>query len=1266
MKSNKMFSLLLLFAIVLSASITAENKEGNERNKKLSKPNGTPVRAYLNINNISTVFKNDGISDIDVAEANWGFFFPKGSGKGAVFESGLLWGLKLDGKEQVQVGGSAYSSGLQPGKIITPGVAEDPALPKNRIYRVRPDVFPGAPDIDLGMEANDEGKSESMVREQYETDWSEWPADDGAPYKDIDANGSYDPNVDIPGVVGADQTIWFVANDLDEGNTRNLYGTDPVGMEMQFTAWAYAQQGALGNMFFRKYKIINKSEDDFHDVYVSMWSDVDLGTSANDFAGCDTTLSLGFCYNATANDPVYSPLPPPAVGFDFFQGPIVDGNANDMAIFNGKFVPGKKNLPMTSYYYFARNRTDIADPTTANPQGATQFYNFFQGKIGLTGEYFVDYNTGLPTTFALAGDPLTRTGWVDGQQVPGGDRRIGMASGPFEMAIGDTQEVVVAEICAGAIPGMDRLSALGLLKFYDKQAQLAYDNFFDLPVPPPAPEAKTVALDRKIILDWGYNPVLANEIEKSNSKGYKFQGYNIYQLPSASASFSEAKRIATFDIADGLGKIEDFFFDASTGVVARGVQQFGNDTGIKRYMDISTDEIKGGTPLINGIRYYFAVTSYSYNEDPDAVPNNLENPLSILTVVPNSKNPGEITSEVYDEMYVMYDGTADASVTVKVIDPFATTGHEYEIFFDQQHYYLDRDGEYKTTSYPDSIGKVLGKDVSPAYLSGVSFIASSTECDLIFTVQDLELSPDYSYSDGVKLVFPSSINIISAENSGNDGDIEPTIDRGENSVTWGSPDTTQDGPFHGGELLSVKVRTHVLPLDVQYTIWDDGWGMLSGPDYGITGEYKHAEGVVSVSEEANYFHTENHWNVRDLNTSEVVSDDHNVYGGVNVFTGEDLGIDADPIVDGLQISFAGSFDAPFDFAALLLNGSDDVGDYNIDSYGANDWSTFGPTNSARAIHAAGDGNNELIVLQKDIELRFTGEYEDEPEIIINGTDTLAVWKIKEGTGSVATIYHARGMNTISEHPMNPNPGSTDAFTVRIPFEVWNVDDDRQINLVMVDRLQDPTAFGGEENVTRIDFYGFNPTGRMYCFIHDTEYSENVIPIVMDFDAGEFIPSDVTKDLTWNIVFWETPWVKGDVLNFRYNNPLLVGVDKFKFSSVAPRFSKTDAKKDVKKINVFPNPYYAVNSEELNKYNRFVTFTHLPDQAKIRIFDLAGTHVRTIEKDSDSQFERWDLSNQSGLPVASGMYIAYIDMPEIGETKILKLGIIQEQQILDRY
>jgi len=64
--------------------------------------------------------------------------------------------------------------------------------------------------------------------------------------------------------------------------------------------------------------------------------------------------------------------------------------------------------------------------------------------------------------------------------------------------------------------------------------------------------------------------------------------------------------------------------------------------------------------------------------------------------------------------------------------------------------------------------------------------------------------------------------------------------------------------------------------------------------------------------------------------------------------------------------------------------------------------------------------------------------------------------------------------------------------------------------------------------------------------------------------------------------------------------------------------------------------------------------------------LAGQLVRTIEKDDATQFMRWDLNNQALFPVASGIYIVHIDMPDIGISKVLKIAIVQEQEVLDSY
>ena len=88
--------------------------------------------------------------------------------------------------------------------------------------------------------------------------------------------------------------------------------------------------------------------------------------------------------------------------------------------------------------------------------------------------------------------------------------------------------------------------------------------------------------------------------------------------------------------------------------------------------------------------------------------------------------------------------------------------------------------------------------------------------------------------------------------------------------------------------------------------------------------------------------------------------------------------------------------------------------------------------------------------------------------------------------------------------------------------------------------------------------------------------------------------------------------------------------------------------------------------DLNTLERAVTFSHLPVKAKIRIFNLAGQMVRTLDKDNNSQFYKWDLMNDNNSLIASGIYIAFIEMQEIGETKILKFAILQGETVIGKF
>jgi hypothetical protein len=1264
-RTIKYVLVFMISILFLVPGLRAEGDKKASRNTGLDKTNTYVAITSLNINNISTFFYNNGISDIS-SLGNSGLTYPKGSGKTAAFTSGLLWGAKVAGEVDPKVGGTAYRTALVPGKVLPDGTADDPNLDKYRVYRVRSDVYPGGPDVELSTEAGLDGLSQAEERTQYETDWTEWPADMGAPFNDVDENGTYDPTIDIPGVPKADQTIWYVANDLNSTQTIYLANCNPLGIECQVTVWAYNQGGALGSMYFRSYKLINVTNRSaltpttFEDMYVSMFSDVDLGDAGDDYVGVDTTLSLQYCYNAAATDAVYSPLPPPATGFDFFQGPLVNGvagedvnkngvdDAEDFGIFDGKQVgPGKINLPMTAAYYFANGDPNIGDPPQGQEEtadGFRQWYNFFQGKFGISGTPFTDLSSGKITTFALSGDPQAGTGWLDGVQLPAGDRRQGSASGPFTMAPGDTQQVVVAEIVAGAIPGVDRLSAVGLLKFYDAQAQVVYDNFFNVPTAPPFipnQQVTVTPLDKEIVLDWSKNKSLVQATESSDENGYKFQGYNVYQLPTASSQISEGIRVATYDIVDQVGKISDFQFDVKTGSVIKIPVQFGNDVGIKRFISIKNDAIRGGVPLVNGIKYYFAVTSYNYNAALDAVPNNVENPLYTFTCIPQTQDPGVTWGdESQSEVAVTHEGTADGGPTVNIVDPAATTGHDYEVYFTQRQEVLNFAGDWEPASV-DKLKKTL--DLTGCSVSiGAAWTTVATEVELKFSL-DLGPSPTGAWADGVSITLPAGVTILSAPGFEAGGaSIVPEIVG--NTINMGdvSQVNTEYGIFHGGETWSVIVGTFTPPIDIDYTVYDD--------TYGNSGVPVNASSTVTISA-IGETRLAKYWNLRDATSGVVKLENQGILAGSYVFPPrEDLSdaelnptTNADPILDGFQIGVDINYAAPIDWTDISINeGSQST---FVEGHAASStaieispYTYFSGTVSSKATDNFGFGTDDINSLQQDYELRFTGVWDT---TVVNGQTIIS---IKPGTGSMATIFSGVSSTSRADHPLNPNPGSNTNFLVPIPFEVWNKDTGEQVNLSFRDRLQTPTAD---------PFFSWNPKNRMYAVIDNSPYDATT-------------PKVDPPTATWVAVFWGTNYHVGDVVTIIYANPIQIGLDKYLFNTKGQSFSTDLAKSQVDQINVFPNPYYGVNTEELNKYNRFVTFSHLPAKATVRIFNLAGVLVKTIQKDDPGQFLRWDLQNNSGLPVASGLYIAYMELPDLGTTKIVKVAIIQEEQILDRF
>jgi len=396
----------------------------------------------ISINNFTMWIGNNGETSFDpVSDGSGGLW----QNIPAIFTDGLIWGGMKNGK--LHVCGSTYRTGLKPGR---------PDNSLYGIYKIRRDMNP----------ATDEEKF--ILNYSYDN----WPGEYGAPFTDVDNDNQFTRGVDVPRVLG-DETLWFVANDFDTAASRWIYGTDPIGVELQSTTYGY-KNIELSDIIFKKYKLINKSGAEISDMYFGYWSDPDLGYANDDRVGCDTLLDLGYFYNGDNEDEYNFGSNPPALGYCLLQGPVISAEPEDSALYNNDWITGKRNLQMTAFHPLFKDLI-FMDATLGSSEGADMTYNQLQGRLW-DGRDIIDPFTNKSTRFGVPGDPVAGIGWYDGTGIysySSGDRRLVMGMGPFNMAPNDTQEVVFALIAAR---GNSNLNSVTELKSKTRFVQNFYNN----------------------------------------------------------------------------------------------------------------------------------------------------------------------------------------------------------------------------------------------------------------------------------------------------------------------------------------------------------------------------------------------------------------------------------------------------------------------------------------------------------------------------------------------------------------------------------------------------------------------------------------------------------------------------------------------------------------------------------------------------------------------------------------------------------------------
>jgi len=667
----------------------------------------------IDVNTANMWVSNNGSFAFDQATGNTGMYWPRGTDKGIIFAAGMWLGATVGAEERTVV--AEYSMEYGPGQMLSGGGFDDPTDPDYVVYKVV--RFSGSAEDTAHVERtpNEAAYEDALVHHS----WSEYMAGAvpyGAPWKlhrfDDTSTPAEGDSVDIPGPdVAGDMMTWCVYNDADPANhTNDAGGSTPLGIEIQQKTFAFNRQGALGNTVFIEYTLINKGTQLLEDMYISQWSDPDLGGSpgfTDDLVGCDTLpdntgkpRSLGFVYNSNNNDGGYGSNPP-ALGFDFFKGPVGDsGDTLGLSSFN-KYING------------------------TDPASTAETYNYMRGLLP-DGSPVIDPN-GTETKYQVAGDPVSPgpLDWLDNNPA---DRRMMLSSGPFTMAPGDTQTIVVGIVIG---QGNDRLSSISALRFNDEFAQAAFDAGFDLPSPPSQPNVSASVDHQSVTLSWD---ALART--NYNEQGYAFEGYNIYQGSTVAGPW---KLVGTFDEINGTRVIYDQVFDPNTGqLIPQFPVAFGSDVGVKFEHTITQDAVRGG-PLRDGTEYYFAVTSYAYN--PSGLPKVLENAQAVIRVIPQRAAAGtDLASASATPVTYLRKDTAKAPATdvvsVEVVNPELVTGHIYKVTFDAI-----------VPPYVGPIGTIASTQIDYSWT-----LTDSTTGDVKYTGQlNRNGDDDYRVVDGIKV-----------------------------------------------------------------------------------------------------------------------------------------------------------------------------------------------------------------------------------------------------------------------------------------------------------------------------------------------------------------------------------------------------------------------------------------------------------------------------------------------------------------------------------
>ena len=272
----------------------------------------------------------------------------------------------------------------------------------------------------------------------------------------------------------------------------------------------------------------------------------------------------------------------------------------------------------------------------------------------------------------------------------GTDSDIFVSSGLFPFPKGAIERfsvaVTAAQLNQTALADRNRVN-LNL-----ENATKAYEADYQFAVAPTPPIVKAVASDGKVTLYWDTSSEESFDryINLQTGNGFDFEGYKIYR--TTDVAFEDI-----FTITDGLGApiyLQPIaIFDKEDGIsgfhpVAENGTQFnlGSDSGLRRFYE--------DTDVINGRKYYYAVTAFDYgfeaagispSESPVQISLNPDGTVTfgqnVIEVRPGREQAGYISPETPQASIV--EGSPGGTVEIEILDPSVLLADNiYDVVFE--------------------------------------------------------------------------------------------------------------------------------------------------------------------------------------------------------------------------------------------------------------------------------------------------------------------------------------------------------------------------------------------------------------------------------------------------------------------------------------------------------------------------------------------------------------------------------------------------------